>query len=407
MTVFCLSPSKHRHLVSNGTSAWHGHSYLRLLLLLATVTSMMPLTLNAALESYYFKKFGKYSQSTKKGHTQELERFRTWITQRTQPNVYVRDITDQHMAEYFDKLRPPRYEPRTFNNYRQYLVQFWAYCLGEGWLVVDPMRHVDPSEVEHKPRLHLTPQEMMQMLDDCPDTTLGHRDRYALAVGMNTALRTQDIAALTIGKMDLMSNILTAYIHKTRKTARLPVTAELRYETFRWFEYYAENKNIASIGQLPNSWSLVPSLRGAGVAVARGGGMETLIKETGGFRHPELVVQRALERLGHPTFKEGFHTLRRSAGQMLNDLLVADGVADPLAIVQALYDHKNRSTTEAYLDITVAGVRRDEMMQGQSIMTRAAEAQREKNAKIDAADIEFNHKVQSTEGYLKETRRRA
>lgn len=338
------------------------------------------LTLNEALSDYYHQRKGRYSQATWDAHEGQLERWRTWVTRETQPNVYLNDIDDRLMVRYFNRLRPPAYSPSSFNNYRQYLNAFWKFCQGEGWVRVNPMRHVDPMRVPKRIRLQLSSDELLRMLDDATP-----RDRVALALGMNTALRGGDIAALTVGSVNLGNNTLLAWVEKTDQEMMLKMPAELRPELIRWFEHYAAACGVPDWTRLPNHWTLVPPARGHARNVHDlNAGFVVHYKTGSRYAHPEQIVQRALQRLGHPTKGEGFHTLRRSAAREMFDLAVEDGVGDPIRVAQALLGHKSQKTTETYLGLTHEKTLLDQMMDGKPFLTRRA------GGTVTAADNTIN-----------------
>lgn len=333
-------------------------------------------TLSDALSDYYAQRSAKYQESTWKAHEAQLEKFRTWATRQHGPNCHLADIDDREMVRYFNRLRPPAYEASTFNNYRQYLLMFWTYCRGEAWVQTNPMRHVDPARVPRKVRLHLSPEELLAMLTDATP-----RDRIALATGMNTALRANDVMALTVGSVNLSNDELTAFIQKTQVEEVLPITSELRVELIRWFQHYAEASGVARWQDLPLDWTLIPPARFEGVNVHRPElGGRIVYKTNGRYSHPEKIVHSALERMGYPTKREGFHTLRRSAARAVFDLAAKDGVGDPIRIPQSLLGHKNRVTTEIYLGITHEKRLRDDMLRGQSFLNRAVESHRQERA---------------------------
>lgn len=340
------------------------------------------LSLNDALADYYRVRRGRYSVSTWRSMEGQLEKWRTWITKETQGNVPLEAVAnpdDRYMERYFNRLRPPAYSPRTFNNYRQYFLLFWGYCIDEGWVRVNPMRHVDPVRVPKYVRLQLSAQELLRMLDDATP-----RDRVALALGMNTGLRGGDIAALKVGDVNLTNNTLTAYVEKTDEELEIPVTAELRSELLRWFKAYADLMGLEDWTTLPNDWTLVPPAQGVSVQPGvSGAAYRAVYKPHRRYRHPETIVHRALERLGYPKQKEGFHTLRRSAARVWFDQAVRDGVGDPIRIPQTLLGHKSRATTEIYLGVTRDKQVLGEMMRGKSVLHEAARQEAGEAARVD------------------------
>lgn len=335
----------------------------------------MTLTLNDALLDYYSVRSGRYSLSTWRAHEQRLEMMRTWLTKRTQPNVYLADLDDRLLADYFKTLRPPRYAASSYNNFRQYAKMFFGFCVAEGWISTDPTRHVDPIKPPKRIRLQLTPSEMLAALE-----TATPRDRIGLAVGMNTGLRARDATGLTIGSVMLDTGFLSVWIEKTDTEDQLPISSEFRTEILAWFEHLAGVMGVASISDLPNEWHLIPPAHwlASDVNDPSGPGRLTYHPDRQ-LRHPEQIVHRALTRLGHPTKGEGFHTLRRSMARALYDLAVSDntGKSAPIRVAQAQLGHKNQATTEHYLGLEGEKQARNELLRGKSFLTRAAGVHRD------------------------------
>jgi integrase len=352
-----------------------------LALLEEPMTRIPVMTLNDALSDYFEMRAGRYAESTWEAHVAQLERMRTWLTREVgDVNIHLSEPDERMMVRYFNRLRPPMKAPATFNNYRQYVNMFWSFCLKEGWIRTNPMRHVDPSPVPKKVRLQLSATELMSILDSA-----SARDRIGLALGMNTGLRSCDITALTVGSVNLTNDTLHAEIKKTRDEDGLPITAELREELIRWFHHYADSHDL-TVEQLPNHWVLLPPAHFQGFNVRKPEmGGRVVYKTTSVYTHPEKIVQKALEKLGHPTKGEGFHTLRRSALRCLYNLAASEGVGDPIRIPQALAGHKNRQTTELYLGITHEKKLRDDMLRGKSFLGRVR--QNDRDAVSDAARV--------------------
>lgn len=332
------------------------------------------LSLNEALQDYYDQRSAKYADSTWRAHEAQLESFREWVSKPGElgANCPLSDIDERAMVRYFNRLRPPVLAGSSFNNYRQYLNMFFRFCVGEGWLGRNPMRHVDAAPVVRRPRLQLSAQELLAVLDGSTP-----RDRVGLALGMNTGLRAGDIMALKVSDVNLSNNMLSAFIRKTQKYDEIPVSSELRDELIRWFGHYAQVMGLKDWStDIPLSWTLVPPMHFQAVNVSRpelGGSVTYKVDRT--YSNPETIVQRALGRLGYPTKGEGFHTLRRSTARRFYELAQEEEIPDPIRMAQALLGHKQRSTTEIYLGLTVEKEMRDDLLRGKSFLRRVADAE--------------------------------
>jgi integrase len=346
-----------------------------------------PITLSEAICDYYLHRQGRYSPSTWKAHEGQIERMRAWLAKDLGSHLLVTDVNEAAMGRYFNPLRPPYKAAATYNNYRVYLRLFWTFCKEEGWIDRNPMRHVDPAKPQKRVRLRLSAAELLKMLEEASP-----RDRIALALGMNTALRAQDIMGLTVGSANLTNNILTAWIEKQDVEVEIPISTELRVELLRWFQHYAAVQGI-TVETLPNDWTLAPPAHFQGFNVNEPSlGGAVVYKTHGKYRHPEQIVQRALVRLGHPTKQEGFHTLRRSSLRAVYDQAKRKGHVDPLRTAQALAGHAHRSTTEDYLGITIEKQMLNDLLLGQSFLVEAAEADA---AAIAAAEDQRNGEARS------------
>lgn len=332
---------------------------------------MTEMTLNTALEEYYHRREGRYSPATWRAHEQQLEKFRQWLTRRTTPYVLLGDVEDRDVSDYFKRIRAQGLAASSHNNYRQVVKMFFGFCVAEAWIKTDPSRHVDPMPVRKRVRLQLTAGELLAALEDASP-----RDRAGLAVGMNTALRAMDVMTLKVGDLALDADYLTVWIEKTSSEDLMPVTADLHSEMLRWLQHYGQVMQVPWM-DLPNDWTLIPPAQWLAVDPndPTGPGRIRYCPDRT-LRHPEKIVHRALERLGHPTKGEGFHTLRRSTARVAHDLAAADqDVSTPaIRIAQALLGHKHQSTTEGYLGLTVERQARDDLLRGKSFLRRAADA---------------------------------
>lgn len=343
---------------------------------------MTTYSLNDALDDYDIKRLVNGSARTRQLTNTKLEEWRKWVIKETHPKVLITDIDTTLMSRYHNRFRS-RVAPNTFNLYRSLLNGFWKYCVGEGWVLTNPMRHIDNVAVPMEEKTLLSAMELLEMLEEADLA----RDRVALSTGMNTGLRSQDIAHLKIRHVNLTDNSLTAYIHKTKKIDIMPITAEYRAELLTWFDAYAELMGLASIHDLNNDWTLIPPMRGVAMHGYQGSKLQLKVYNT--HSAPHRIVQVALAKRGLPTLREGFHTLRRSAGRIVHDEAVAQGVGNPMRVAMTFLGHKDQKTTEIYLGISYDKQIRDEMMRGQSFLTVAAERGRETNAALDAARNEL------------------
>lgn len=346
-------------------------------------------TLSKALDDYDVRRLRARSKGTQENAHSQLRRMEVWVAKEIQPDPYLVNIDDTAMTRYFNTLRPPRLEAASFNHYRTIMNSFWVFCLQRGWIERNPMEWVERLPIPEKARTQLAPEEMLMMLEEADKP----RDRIALAVGMNTGLRAGDIAALKIGAVNLHDNTLSAYIQKTKRFSLIGITTELRSELLKWFYVYAEMMELESFRDLNDEWTLVPSMRSY-VTREPGVRIDVLLPQST-FTNLHEIVKTAMEKRGFPlrdkngkSLREGFHTLRRSAGRQIHDDAAQrdDVKGSAMRAAQAFLGHKTQQVTELYLGLDHDKKVLDGMMRGQSFLTRIADRNREANAALDDAE---------------------
>lgn len=333
---------------------------------------------------YESQRLAGRAKSTQLNVKGQLEKFRQWVTSESQPNVYLRDIDDLLVSRYFLRLLPPAFAESTFNLYRGHIVAFFEFCRAESWILTNPCRFVDKqTEPEGSPKLRLSASELLTMLRNASSP----RNRIALAIGMNTGIRSSEARAIKVGDVNLTNDLVAIYRPKTKQYSQFPITGTLHEELLSWFTWYAEELGHDSIAGLPNNYTLIPPLRGLGLLPGRTVEYRVEVRPYGIHGCLERIVQHELQKLGYPLTdpltgkpkREGFHTLRRSAGRAVYELAVSDGNDDPIRVAMAFLGHKNQATTEIYL-----GIQRDEQARNQLIQSRPF---LERVAELDAARI--------------------
>jgi integrase len=318
-------------------------------------------TLEEAIDHYSKLYMGGYSATTWKAHRSTLRRFKVAAQTELGPRCLLTDVTPEIVGDYLDRFRPPRCSGSTFNNYRTFLRQFFDYCRDEAWITKHPMRHARPARVRRRLRLQLTASECRHIID-----TAQPRDRIALALGVNTALRSGDLTALRVGDVNLDEGYIRAQIAKTGDEDRIPITANLDRELRRWFAHYAVAMGDHAVRP---EWRLVPvkHWQAANVWHPRAGGAVVYLTHRQ-YRHPEQIVHRALERLGYATKGEGFHTLRRTAARLALQMAAREGHGNSIRVAQQLLGHQNQTTTERYVGHIPERVERDRLMRGREFL---------------------------------------
>lgn len=155
------------------------------------------------------KRLGR-SRATWSRAVTDLERIASWCRWKT-----IQDIRGDRMTEYLAHLanRPPVVNPKchrvcgpaaphTINAYRDILCRFCDWCVGMGWLAVNPVSKVTrcsagtPGDTRFRPmaRRALTVDEFLT-LTSCPEILPWRRDLYVIA-GLS-GLRANELRQIT------------------------------------------------------------------------------------------------------------------------------------------------------------------------------------------------------------------
>lgn len=219
-------------------------------------------------------------------------------------------------------------------------------------------------------RLQPGPRKLLDLLD----VAATPRDRAYIAVGINTALRSNEMLRIRVRDIDLAAGSLFVTISKTNEEDVLPVSADLDVELRRWLVTY--QKDLGR--RLDSDDFLFPARRGGRYQWHRkSDGTQERTRTPPSWApdrpmtHAARVVQEALAAVGLPTRGEGSHTLRRGVARaMFDDLTTEVGYDAALRTVSALLHHKSAATTEHYLGLSSERQRRDEALRGKPFLSR-------------------------------------
>ena len=288
-------------------------------------------------------------------------------------------IRDHHKVESKragkQQISPPVSEA-THNHYRSRLKMFFKWCIQRGYMKADVMAQTEPLTVPKTKRQRPGAVTLLALLDAAENS----RDRAYLAVAMNTAMRASDIRSLRLGDIDLEDGWIYAKIRKTKGQDDKPISEDMDRELRRWLTEYAE-----SLGRpLRNDDYLFPRRRGGLIS-------HYDTDEDGNrimVRHPyvwvtdqyikdtHLIVQKAMAKLGMPTYKEGTHTVRRAVARAYFDWVASEkGDSAALRETAAFLNHSSTATTELYLGLDVDQERRNKRLKGKPFLTAMVDQQ--------------------------------
>lgn len=315
----------------------------------------------------------KLSVATVRGQQVILERF-----QRFAGNKMVHLIDPPLMNKYLFgpngisvKADGEPLGSNSFNAYREAFMAFFRYAMLMNWADSNPMQHIELMRKDQpKPKLYLGAGELLALLEACESPV----ERIACALGMNTAMRANDIRNLTVFDVSLATGTIGTEIRKSRKLDVKPITSDLHNELVGWLDTYAEMTDLPSRADLPNDWYLVP------VQYRTPRDHQLRLKPTQMHTHPWRLVKRPLARLGYPTKGQGFHTLRRSSARALFEMLrsTGEGRDHALMVVKDFLNHASVTQTETYLGLQAERDIRDSLLKDQPFLSQLAQAEQQR-----------------------------
>lgn len=317
--------------------------------------------LNEAIEDYMrHRQSKKLSPHTLRRERMVLRRFMT-----VNGNIYLWSVKDSHVDRYM--LDAGETRPRSLHLDINTLKHFFAWARHTKRMALsnDPLWGREAPKLEKEEKRRVPARNFEHLLKAAGQAH--PRDRILVAVGLFLMLRASEIKTLKVGDLDLDSGHIRVHIHKTKKFDLAPIRPRLDKEFRAWLTYYTQQCGVPH-----PDWYLVPAMWGHRPRQNK----ETKLLEKGdvglvrpyrAMTQPEQNIQRALVRIGFTvrdpetgqSLREGEHTLRRSGARALYEELKAEGLSDPLEVVQHMLNHASRKQTEEYIGVTSSRETRD------------------------------------------------
>lgn len=241
--------------------------------------------------------------------------------------------------------------------------QFFDYAQRRGWVTENPVERRPEREVEADP-LFIPRERFPELLAGAGNP----RDRAVVACGLYLFLRGGEMQTLRVSDIQPGFTRIKTTQHKTGGRDVMPVCAELGQELRSYLRWYTDK-----VPDLDGQAYLLPATRRVMVMPHSYPGDGKFRRFEGEDRviphvpvpKPHRIIQRALEGIGMPTFRQGGHTLRRSGARALFDRLrEEEGVDGALQTVKSMLHHESVTMTERYLGVTPERDRRDTRLAG-------------------------------------------
>ena len=229
--------------------------------------------------------------------------------------------------------------PQTVRSYKVVLVSYYRWALRSGQLHRDPTVSLDdirPPARGVRKQHWLSAAQARHLIETCPDTLVGQRDRAAVATLVLTGLRARELTRVRWGHLETSKAVLHV-LGKGDKHAEVGITDQLARELEMWRDLFRRNGaslegEAPVIPALQNQFQTSPEGRTCVLGVTqRAISVEQL----------RALVGRAGHRIGIE--KLAPHDLRRT----LAGLLENEGIR--LEDIQKVLRHSSVATTQRYL----------------------------------------------------------
>jgi integrase len=280
-----------------------------------------------------------YARNTRESYLLTLQ-----LLARRYPAKGVQQYTEGDLITFLTQEEdgtPTRLAGRSILSRRTALRSFWSWCEAEGLIGHDPSRRL-PERVKAKPApvrtgRWLSRQEITALLDACPDTPFGRRDRVVIVLGLTCGLRLTELCKLTWDQLDFAAEHVhvTASSAKGRKAAVLGMIEQCRDLLLAWRAFHVKDAGRPPEPKEPVICAVVysPNVEQEIVRWTAPLGQDSL----------RLALRKRSLKAGigvvHP------HDLRRTCAGLLED----HGCG--LKEIQAVLRHSSPATTQqVYLD---------------------------------------------------------
>jgi len=259
-----------------------------------------------------------------------LGQFLRWV------EVPIEQVSPRIIVHYIEFLMARGLKPKTINCYLERIRQFYHYLTQEEDLgLVNPVKKGYGQRMSKPLPKHLTEEELSMFFKACKSP----RDRAMFMLMLRCGLRVGEVAALTLGDIDLRRRRFFIHDGKGRKDRVV---------------YVSDDALLA----LDDYLTMRPESTTAKV----------FLVEKGSYRNQPLSVRGIQKRIEYYAQKTGLriscHSLRHTmATQMLN----ADA---ELVTIQDLLGHRWITTTQRYCRISNRKVQRDYYKAMEVVMQR-------------------------------------
>lgn len=192
------------------------------------------------------------SAHTRRAYRSDVQQFAAWFTEHTGESFNAAVVTDFDVRDWRDRLITT-HKPASVNRKLAALGRFFAWAIAAGQATVDPTVHINGIEEQPTAPKALLAQDVTRILRQARKAN--SRDAALLEVLAATGLRVSEVAALTLGDLELgeRSGWVTVRSGKGRKQRRVPLHVRARQQVVQYLQTRGISFNEVTLATQSNS----------------------------------------------------------------------------------------------------------------------------------------------------------
>ena len=151
------------------------------------------------------------SENTLSAYLLDISLFARFFTKDNEKDMDFTAIGKDEIYEYFMHLNKNNVSRRSISRKISSMRKLYSFICSRGILSSNPFDNIDFPKIEKHLPSFLSVSQVDRLIETCPDTTLGLRDKAMLELMYSSGLRVSEIIALRLGQIDFQEAFLRLY----------------------------------------------------------------------------------------------------------------------------------------------------------------------------------------------------
>lgn len=164
------------------------------------------------------------AKTTIRGYNLSLQDFRRYIEKRLNGQVYVEEVTFDHLEAYLDYRKDCGDQPISRNRTLYIFRSFYTYLINRDFVEKDISLKLEPINIQHKERTYLLPEEVETLLAAIEHAII----KTAATTLAYTGLRVSELCNLTLDDVNFNTECIQVRHGKGNKDRMVPMNPKLK-----------------------------------------------------------------------------------------------------------------------------------------------------------------------------------